>query len=69
MVEIPFPDELVGRYQAYTQADLTRLRGAGYEGDFTALEDGVAAYVRILEASDGYHRTPAVPSSGTPEAP
>ena len=45
---IPFPPQLVGKYQSYTQADLTRLREAGYEGSFRAVEDGVASYVREL---------------------
>lgn len=41
----PFPDSLTGRYQSYTQADLTRLREAGYDGGFTTLEEGVARYL------------------------
>ena len=45
---IPFPPQLVGKYQSYTQADLSRLREAGYEGSFRAVEDGVAGYVREL---------------------
>ena len=45
---IPFPPQLVGKYQSYTQADLSRLREAGYEGRFRAVEEGVADYVRVL---------------------
>jgi ADP-L-glycero-D-manno-heptose 6-epimerase len=45
---IPFPPPLVGKYQSYTQADLSRLREAGYAGAFQAVEEGVAAYVREL---------------------
>jgi len=45
---IPFPAQLVGKYQSYTQADLGRLREAGYPGEFQRVEDGVAAYVREL---------------------
>ena len=45
---IPFPPALVGKYQSYTQADLTRLREAGYEGLFRSVEEGVADYVREL---------------------
>ena len=56
---IPFPAELRGKYQAFTQADLGALRAAGYPGDFTSLADGVAAYVRLLKESEGYHRRPA----------
>lgn len=54
--EVPFPDALRGKYQAFTRADLTRLRAAGYEREFTSLADGVAAYVQVLKESGGYHR-------------
>jgi len=47
---IPFPDDLRGQYQAYTCADLSRLRAAGWDKPFTSLEDGMADYWRILEA-------------------
>ncbi len=42
---IPFPPALTGRYQSYTEADLTALRAAGFDGRFTPLEDGVAEYL------------------------
>jgi len=45
---IPFPAQLVGKYQSYTQADLVRLREAGYEGSFRPVAEGVADYVRQL---------------------
>jgi len=45
---IPFPTQLAGRYQSHTQADLTRLREAGYGGSFQSVEEGVAGYVREL---------------------
>jgi ADP-L-glycero-D-manno-heptose 6-epimerase len=45
---IPFPAQLVGKYQSYTQADLSRLREAGYPGGFQRVEEGVASYVREL---------------------
>jgi ADP-L-glycero-D-manno-heptose 6-epimerase len=45
---IPFPPQLVGKYQSYTQADLSRLREAGYPGEFQGVEEGVASYVREL---------------------
>ena len=38
---IPFPDELRGKYQSFTQADVRSLRGAGYTAPFTSLEDGI----------------------------
>ncbi|HET9351507.1 MAG TPA: ADP-glyceromanno-heptose 6-epimerase [Burkholderiales bacterium] len=46
---IPFPAGLADKYQSYTQADLTRLRAAGYAGDFRPVEQGVAAYVAELQ--------------------
>ncbi len=45
---IPFPPQLVGKYQSYTQADLAQLRAAGFDGDFSTVEEGVAAYVGDL---------------------
>lgn len=45
---VEFPIDLRDRYQAYTQADLTRLRSAGYSEPMMTVEQGVAAYVRWL---------------------
>jgi ADP-L-glycero-D-manno-heptose 6-epimerase len=42
---VPFPDSLRGRYQAFTEADLTRLRGAGYTAGFRDLATGVTEYL------------------------
>lgn len=47
---IPFPDHLVGRYQSFTQADITKLRNAGYDRPFKTVEQGVQEYMRILNA-------------------
>jgi len=43
---VDMPDELRGRYQYVTRAEMAKLRRAGYDRPFTALEDGVADYVR-----------------------
>lgn len=45
---IPFPEALAGKYQSFTEADLSRLRGAGYAAPFASVEEGVAEYVRQL---------------------
>ena len=45
---IPFPDDLRGRYQSYTQADISALRGAGYSAPFLTVEQGVARYIQTL---------------------
>lgn len=47
---IPFPDKLKGAYQSYTQADLTRLRAAGYTQAFKTVEQGVPEYLDWLAA-------------------
>jgi len=44
---IPMPDDLTRAYQAFTEAELTRLRGAGYTDAFAQIEDGVR---RTLDA-------------------
>ena len=46
---VPFPDKLVGKYQSFTEADLTQLRAAGYPGEFMSVEQGVAAYMKELQ--------------------
>lgn len=53
---IPFPDHLKGAYQSYTQADITALRAAGYEGRFHTVEEGVAKYLDWLNAGDPTRR-------------
>jgi len=45
---IPFPEALKGKYQSFTQADLTKLRQAGYDAPFASVEEGVAQYVQWL---------------------
>lgn len=42
---IAFPQQLVGKYQSFTQADLAALRGAGYAEPFLGVEEGVRRYV------------------------
>jgi ADP-L-glycero-D-manno-heptose 6-epimerase len=42
---VPFPAQLVGKYQSYTQADMAALRGAGYREPFLSVEEGVDRYV------------------------
>lgn len=38
---IPFPENLRGHYQSYTQADIRALQAAGYDRPFTPLETGI----------------------------
>ncbi|MEP6792060.1 MAG: ADP-L-glycero-D-mannoheptose-6-epimerase, partial [Ramlibacter sp.] len=46
---IPFPDALRGKYQSYTQADLSALRAAGCEHVFADVQSGVAQYMAALK--------------------
>ena len=45
---IPFPPELLGKYQSFTEADLTELRGAGYRAPMQPVQEGVPTYVAAL---------------------
>jgi ADP-L-glycero-D-manno-heptose 6-epimerase len=47
---IPFPQDLKGRYQSYTQADTSRLRDAGFTQPMRDVQTGVAEYVRYWRA-------------------
>lgn len=45
---IDFPEALKGKYQSYTEADIGKLRAAGYKDAFNSVEQGVAKYVNAL---------------------
>ena len=45
---IPFPDSLKGAYQSYTQADISRLREAGYDEPFKTVEQAIPIYMDWL---------------------
>jgi len=51
---IPFPDDLKGKYQNFTEADLANLRSSGYIEHFENLEVAVERYVKLLFEKDGY---------------
>ena len=40
------PEQLRGKYQYHTQADLTRIRNAGYSKSITPLSGAVADYIQ-----------------------
>ncbi|MDD4942025.1 ADP-glyceromanno-heptose 6-epimerase [Rhodoferax sp.] len=45
---VPFPEALRGKYQCYTQADLTALRATGCDHVFADVHTGVSSYVANL---------------------
>lgn len=52
---IDMPQDLHGKYQYFTEANMTKLRAAGYTQPFHSLEDGVRDYVQnYLMHSDPY---------------
>ncbi|TAG32726.1 MAG: ADP-glyceromanno-heptose 6-epimerase [Polaromonas sp.] len=48
---IDFPAALSGKYQSYTQADLSALRAVGCNHAFSDVQTGVAAYMQWLSKS------------------
>lgn len=44
----PFPDHLKGRYQTFTQADLTKFRQTGCPIEFKTVAQGTAEYMECL---------------------
>ncbi|HSD40271.1 MAG TPA: ADP-glyceromanno-heptose 6-epimerase [Burkholderiales bacterium] len=45
---VAFPEALKGRYQSFTEADLSALRGTGYAAPFLTVAEGVERYVAAL---------------------
>ncbi len=44
------PEDIRDKYQYYTEANMDKLRAAGYTVPFTSLEDGVGEYVSLLNS-------------------
>ncbi len=56
---IPFPEDLQGAYQSFTQADIAKLRRAGYDRPFADVASGVRSYLETLDGATsdcGGHR-------------
>jgi ADP-L-glycero-D-manno-heptose 6-epimerase len=52
---IPMPEKLRGQYQYFTQANIDKLRAAGYKQLFTSLEDSISDYIKNhLSKEDPY---------------
>jgi len=43
---IEMPELIREKYQYYTEAEMQKLRSAGYRDPFQSIEDGVGDYVR-----------------------
>jgi ADP-L-glycero-D-manno-heptose 6-epimerase len=55
---VTFPDALRGKYQSFTQADLTHLRAAGYQKEFLTVEQGVKKYMTWLSENSDFLAQP-----------
>ena len=55
---VAFPEALRGKYQSFTQADLTHLRAAGYQDDFLTVEQGVKKYMTWLSENSDFLAQP-----------
>lgn len=53
---IDTPVKIRDKYQYYTQANMDKLRQAGYDKPFTELEEGVRRYVQDYLCKDNPHR-------------
>jgi ADP-L-glycero-D-manno-heptose 6-epimerase len=52
---VDMPSSVRDQYQYFTQAEIENLRRAGYNADFTSLEEGVSRYVKsFLNQADRY---------------
>lgn len=49
-----FPEKLKGKYQSFTQADMTKLLSVGYDEGFFEMEDAVKEYCDGLKKNGGY---------------
>jgi ADP-L-glycero-D-manno-heptose 6-epimerase len=51
---VDMPPSVRNQYQYFTQADITKIRAAGYKKDITPLEDAVKDYVQNYLQKDNY---------------
>jgi ADP-L-glycero-D-manno-heptose 6-epimerase len=51
---IDMPDSVRNQYQYFTEADITKLRSAGYKKQITPLEESVKDYVSYYLTQDAY---------------
>lgn len=52
---VPTPEDIRDKYQYFTEADITKLKSAGYTKPFYTLEEGVADYVKNYLTERNYY--------------
>lgn len=53
---VDMPEALKGKYQYFTEANIDKLRQAGYDKPMTELEDGVRQYVQLYMSKEDQYR-------------
>ena len=51
---VDMPEDIRSRYQYFTEAEMDKLKTAGYDAPFHSLEEGIADYVRNYLAKGAY---------------
>jgi ADP-L-glycero-D-manno-heptose 6-epimerase len=49
------PEDIRDKYQYFTEADMSKLRNAGYKDSFYTLEEGVGEYVKNFLSLKKYY--------------
>ena len=52
---IDMPEDIRDKYQYFTEAEMTKLKEAGYSESFYSLEEGIADYVKTFLAGSNYY--------------
>jgi ADP-L-glycero-D-manno-heptose 6-epimerase len=52
---IDTPPDIRDKYQYFTEADMSKIRNAGYNEDFYSLEEGVETYVKNFLLEKKYY--------------
>jgi ADP-L-glycero-D-manno-heptose 6-epimerase len=52
---IDTPPDIRDKYQYFTEADMSKIRNAGYKEDFDSLEEGIETYVKNFLADHKYY--------------
>lgn len=52
----PMPEQLQGKYQYYTQANMSKLRSAGYKKPFASLEEGIKDHIQTYMSKEDPYR-------------
>jgi ADP-L-glycero-D-manno-heptose 6-epimerase len=52
---IDTPEDIREKYQYFTEADMSKLRSAGYDKKFFTLEEGVSSYVKDFLLAHNYY--------------